>query len=76
MKSRREPYYVEGEGLSPVIGPIPESDGQIDLSQCHGLPTRYDTMEGCSDGMEVRLIDAHLIERFGIHDVEVAASIH
>ena len=32
VKSWREPHYVEGEGLSPVIGPIPESDGQIDLS--------------------------------------------
>ena len=31
VKSWREPHYVEGEGLSPVIGPIPKSDGQIDL---------------------------------------------
>ena len=31
VKSWREPHYVEGEGLSPVIGLIPESDGQIDL---------------------------------------------
>ena len=31
MESSWEPHYVEGEGLSPVIGPIPESDGQIDL---------------------------------------------
>ena len=27
VESPREPHYVEGEGLSPVIGPIPESDG-------------------------------------------------
>ena len=26
-----EPFHVEGEGLSPIIGLIPESDGQIDL---------------------------------------------
>ena len=27
VESPREPHYVEGEGLSPVIGPIPKSDG-------------------------------------------------
>ena len=31
VESPREPHYVEGEDLSPVIGPIPESDGQINL---------------------------------------------
>ena len=76
MKSWREPHYVEGEGLSPVIGPIPESDGQIDLPQWYGLSARYNTMEGHSDGAEVRSVDAHLIECLGIHDVEAAASVH
>ena len=33
-------------------------------------------MEGCSDGTEVRSIDAHLVERFGVHEVEAAASVH
>ena len=33
-------------------------------------------MEGCSDGTEVRSIDAHLVERFGVRDVEAATSIH
>ena len=33
-------------------------------------------MERCSDGTEVRSVDAHLVERFGIHDVEAAAPIH
>ena len=33
-------------------------------------------MKRCSDGMEVRSVDAHLIERFGVHDVEAAASVH
>ena len=33
-------------------------------------------MERCSDGMEVRSIDAHLVEHFGVHDVEAAASVH
>ena len=31
VESSREPHYVEGEGLSPVIGLIPESYEQIDL---------------------------------------------
>ena len=69
-------WNVEGKGLSPVIGPIPESDGQIDLPQWHGLPTRHDAMERRSDGTEVRSVDAHLVERLGVHDVEAAASIH
>ena len=76
MESPWEPHYVEGEGLSPVIGPIPESDGQIDLPQWHGLPTRHDAMERCLDGTEVRLVDAHLVERLGVHDVEAATSVH
>ena len=33
-------------------------------------------MERCSNGMEVRSIDAHLVERLGVHDVEAAASVH
>ena len=33
-------------------------------------------MEGCSDGTVVRSVDAHLVERLGIHDVEAAAPIH
>ena len=33
-------------------------------------------MERCSDGMEVRSVDAHLVERLGVHDVEAAASVH
>ena len=33
-------------------------------------------MKRCSDGMEVRSVDAHLVERFGVHDVEAAASVH
>ena len=33
-------------------------------------------MERCSDGAEVRPVDAHLVERLGVHDVEDAASVH
>ena len=33
-------------------------------------------MEGRSDGAEVRLVDAHLVECLGVHDVEAAASVH
>ena len=76
MESSREPHYIEGEGLSPIIGPIPESDGQIDLPQWHGLPTRYDAMERCLDQSDAQSIDAHGTKHLGVHDVEAAASIH
>ena len=33
-------------------------------------------MERRSDGVEVRSIDAHLVEHLGVHDVEAAAPIH
>ena len=33
-------------------------------------------MERHSDGAEVGSVDAHLVERLGIHDVEAAASVH
>ena len=33
-------------------------------------------MERCSNRAEVRPVDAHLVERLGVHDVEAAASVH
>ena len=33
-------------------------------------------MERRLDGAEVRSVDAHLVECLGVHDVEVAASVH
>ena len=33
-------------------------------------------MKRRSDGVEVRLVDTHLIERSGVHDVEAAAPVH
>ena len=33
-------------------------------------------MKRCSDGTEVRSVDAHLVERLGVYDVEAAASVH
>ena len=76
MESSREPHHIKGESLSPVIGLIPESDGQIDLSQWHGLFSRHDTMERRLDWAEVHPVDTHLVERVGVQDVEVAASVH
>ena len=76
MESPREPHYVEGEGLSPVIGPIPESDGQIDLPEWHGLLSRHDAVERRPDHPDARSVDAHGVEHFSVHDVEAAASIH
>ena len=33
-------------------------------------------MERHSDGVDVHLVDAHLVECLGIHDVEATASVH
>ena len=33
-------------------------------------------MERRSDGAEVRPVDTHLVECFGVHDVEAAAPVH
>ena len=71
-----EPNHLKGEGLHPIVGWVPEGDGQIDLPKWHGLLSRHDVMErrpSRSDGCPV---DAHGIEHFGVHDVEAAASIH
>ena len=76
MEGSREPDHLEGEGLSPVIELIPEGDGQIDLSQWHGLLLGHDAMERRSGWAEACLVDAHLIEHLGVHDVEAAASVH
>ena len=76
MESSRESHHVKGEGLSLVIGPIPKSDGQIDLPKWYGLFARHDAMERRSDGAEVHLVDTHLVKRSGVHDVEAAAPVH
>ena len=33
-------------------------------------------MERRSDRVEVGSVDAHLVERLGVHDVEATASVH
>ena len=76
MECSGEPYHVKGEDFSPVIRPIPKSDGQIDLLEWYGLFARYDAMERRSDGAEVCPVDTHLVECFGVHDVEAVAPIH
>ena len=76
MESSGEPYHVESKGLSPVIGLITESDGQIDLPEWHSLLSRHDAVERHPGRSDVRSIDAHGVEHFGVHDVEAAASIH
>ena len=68
--------HLEGKGLPPVIGWIPKGDGQIDLPKWHGLLSRHDAMERRSGRSDVRLVDAHGVERFSVHDVEATASIH
>ena len=76
MEGSEEPNHLQGEGFSPIIELISEGNGQIDLLEWHGLLPRHDAMERCSGWVEVCLVDAHLVERLGVHDVEAAASIH
>ena len=76
MVGSGEPDHLEGEGFCPIIGWIPEGNGQIDLPKWHGLLSGHDAMERCSGWAEAGSVDAHFIERLGVHDVEVAASIH
>ena len=76
MVGSMEPDHLKGEGLRPIIGQISKGDGQIDLSKWHGLLSRHDAVERCSDWVESCLVDTHFVERLGVHDVEAAASIH
>ena len=55
---------------------MPEGDGQVDLPKWHGLLSRHDDVERRPDQLDARSVDAHGIERFSVHDVEAAASIH
>ena len=71
-----EPNHFEGERLHPIVGRIPESDRQIDLPKWHGLLCRHDAVERRSGRSDARSVDARGIKRFGVHDVEAAASIH
>ena len=68
--------HLEGKGLCPIIGRISKSDGQIDLPKWHSLLSRHDVVERHSGRSDVRSVDAHGVEHFGIHDVEAATSIH
>ena len=76
MEGFGEPNHLEGEGFIPIIKMIPKGNGQIDLPEWHGLLLRHDAMERCLGWAEVGPVDAHLVERLGIHDVEAAASIY
>ena len=71
-----EPDHLEGQGLRPIICWIPKGDGQIDLPKWHGLLSRHDAVERCPGRLDARSVDAHGVEHFSVHDVEVAASIH
>ena len=76
MESSGEPNHLEGEGFSPIIELIPEGNGQIDLPKWHGLLPGHDAVERFSGWVEMCPVDAHLVERLGIDNVEVIASIH
>ena len=71
-----EPNHLKGKGLHPVIGRIPKGDGQIDLPKWHGLFSYHNAVESCLGRPDACSVDAHGVERFSIHDVEGAASVH
>ena len=71
-----ESDHLEGNGLRPVIGRIPEGDGQIDLPERRGLLSTHDAVERHPGWPDARPVDAHGIERLSVHDVEAVASIH
>ena len=71
-----EPDRLEGKGLRPVIGRIPKGDRQINLAKWHGLLSRHDAVERRSGRSDARSVDAHGVERLGVHDVDAAVSIH
>ena len=76
MEGSGEPNHLEGEGLSPIIELIPKGNAQIDLPEWHGLLPEHDAVERRSGRPDARSVDAHGVERFSVHDVEAAASIH
>jgi hypothetical protein len=40
--------HLEGEGLHPIVGRIPECCGQVDLPKRYRLLPRNDAVERCS----------------------------
>ena len=76
VESSGEPNHLEGGGLSPVIELIPKGNGQIDLPEWHGLLPKHDTVKRHSGWAEACPVDAHLVERLGVHEVEATTSVH
>ena len=76
MVGSMETDHLEGKCLRPIIGRIPEGDGQIDLPKWHDLFSKHDAMERCLGRLDSHSVDAHGVKHFSIHDIEAAASIH
>ena len=76
MEGSREPNHLKGEGFHPIIELIPEGNGKINLPKWHDLLSGHDAVERRLGWVEACPVDAHFIERLGVHDVEAAASIH
>jgi hypothetical protein len=71
-----EPNHLEGEGFLPKVGRIPKSNKQVNLPKGQGLLPLYDAVERCSIWAKLGPVDPHGVKGLGVHDVEVAASIH
>ena len=66
----------KGEDLCPIVGRIPEGDGQVDLPDRYGLLSRHDAVERRLGRPDACSVNAHGIKCLSIHDVEAATSIH
>ena len=76
MVGPMEPDHLKGKGLRPIIDWILEGDRKIDLPKWHNLLSRHDAVERRLGRPDALLVDAHGVERFSVHDVEAATSIH
>jgi hypothetical protein len=68
--------HLEGEGLNPKVGLIPEGDRYVDLPKRFSLFPWHNTVERCPGRSDTRPVDARGIERLDVYDVEVATSVH
>ena len=71
-----EPNYLEGEGLCPIVGWIPEGDGQVDLPDWYGLLSQHDAVEKRPGRPDARSVDADGIKCLYVNDVEATAPVH
>ena len=71
-----EPHHLEGEHFFAEVGHRAKADGQVDLAEGLDSLPRRNAVERWLAGAELVQADPHELQGVGIHDVEVAASVH